>query len=484
MRPYARVVAFVVAIVSIFSIHLAEAQADYYKVLGVSRDADERTLKKNYRIQALKHHPDKGGSPEKFAEIGEAYEVLTDPEKRAVYDRYGHEGLKAQQGGGGPGPGDGFGGGFGGGGFGGGGRNVRFEWSGGGPGGGFGGGFGGGDPFADMFGDVFGGRGRGGGRRQQGQQQRPKENLFDKLSPVTSLRQGKFPGTDAKNIWFISFYAPWCGHCREMKGAFEQLAKSLKGLVRVGAVNCEIQKGLCAMEGVNEFPTLKLKKAGVSTPLEQGDHSFQRMRDWVLDHLPIGFANLKKPSMLTKFLENDCAVGRACVVFLNDQRDTPAWFKVASFAHRDIKMAESKGKNSAIGMYFDIVKQPTLVVICDGDIERTVAYSGRIEHDMTSTDVDAWLSSFSKDHSTGCARVKKTPKTGANLDRTTDLRKMKMGQIKALMDVHSIPCVSCYEKTDFVNAINAWLDEKFPTSEKKRKSGAEYMRASFARDDL
>mmetsp|Transcript_20458 Transcript_20458/g.37142 ORF Transcript_20458/g.37142 Transcript_20458/m.37142 type:complete len:367 (+) Transcript_20458:130-1230(+) len=77
---------------------------DYYHVLGVPRDADEVTLKKAYRKGAVKWHPDKWSSKsdeekkqaeEKFKEISEAYEVLTDPEQKAVYDRYGEEGLKA-----------------------------------------------------------------------------------------------------------------------------------------------------------------------------------------------------------------------------------------------------------------------------------------------------------------------------------------------------------------------------------------------------
>ena len=113
---------------------------DYYKVLGVDRQADDRTLKKAYRREAMKHHPDKGGSEEKFAEIGQAYEVLTDTEKRQIYDQYGEEGLKQREGGGGGGGGGGnpFGGGHPFGGFGGrGGNTFTFEFGGGGGGGGF-----------------------------------------------------------------------------------------------------------------------------------------------------------------------------------------------------------------------------------------------------------------------------------------------------------------------------------------------------------
>jgi len=70
---------------------------DYYEVLGVSRNASSDEIKKAFRKLALKYHPDRNNSPEateKFKEIGEAYEVLSDPEKRRIYDQFGHEGLK------------------------------------------------------------------------------------------------------------------------------------------------------------------------------------------------------------------------------------------------------------------------------------------------------------------------------------------------------------------------------------------------------
>ena len=70
---------------------------DYYKSLGLSRGASEEDIKKAYKKMALKFHPDKNKTPgaeEKFKEIAEAYEVLSDPKKRQVFDQYGEEGLK------------------------------------------------------------------------------------------------------------------------------------------------------------------------------------------------------------------------------------------------------------------------------------------------------------------------------------------------------------------------------------------------------
>lgn len=109
---------------------------DYYDVLGVGKSADATEIKKAYRKLAMKYHPDKNPgdkeAEEKFKEINEAYEVLSDETKRRNYDQFGHEGVNGQ----------GFGGagGFGGQGFGG------FD-----------------DIFGDIFGDMFGG-GFGGGR--------------------------------------------------------------------------------------------------------------------------------------------------------------------------------------------------------------------------------------------------------------------------------------------------------------------------------
>ena len=116
---------------------------DYYEVLGVAKDADEATIKKAYRTLAKKNHPDANpddpGAEERFKEINEAYQVLSNPQKRAQYDQFGHDGPQA--------------GGFGGGGFG------DFSGFGGGGFGGFGG-------FEDIFSSVFGGG--FGGARQSG----------------------------------------------------------------------------------------------------------------------------------------------------------------------------------------------------------------------------------------------------------------------------------------------------------------------------
>ncbi|MCW8923257.1 MAG: molecular chaperone DnaJ [Gammaproteobacteria bacterium] len=113
------------------------SKRDYYEVLSVSRDVNDADLKKAYRRLAMKHHPDRNAdnpeAEEKFKEAKEAYDILSDPQKRAAYDQYGHAGVDPSMGG----------------------RPGAA---------GFGGGGDFGDIFGDVFGDIFGG-GRGGGGR-------------------------------------------------------------------------------------------------------------------------------------------------------------------------------------------------------------------------------------------------------------------------------------------------------------------------------
>ena len=75
------------------------SKADYYEVLGVSRDASDQELKSAYRKLAMKFHPDRNpgdhAAEEKFKQASEAYQVLCDADKRAAYDRYGHAGVGA-----------------------------------------------------------------------------------------------------------------------------------------------------------------------------------------------------------------------------------------------------------------------------------------------------------------------------------------------------------------------------------------------------
>ena len=163
------------------------AKRDYYEVLGISKDADERTIKKAYRKLARKHHPDASDeSPEiaekKFKEISEAYEVLADSEKRNRYDRFGHDGVD-----------------FGGGGF---------SWD----------QFSHGADISDIFGQLFGGGQSGGvgdifsqffGGRQRGPDNRGDDLRYD----ITMTLEEAFKGIEKE------VEIPRDGNCKKCDGS-------------------------------------------------------------------------------------------------------------------------------------------------------------------------------------------------------------------------------------------------------------------------
>lgn len=125
----------------------------YYEILGVPKNASQDELKKAYRKAALKNHPDKGGDPAKFKDIAQAYEVLSDPEKRDIYDQYGEDALKEGMGGGG-----------------------------------------GHDPF-DIFQSLFGGNPFGGGSSRGGRRQRRGEDV---VHPLKASLEDLYNGTSKK----------------------------------------------------------------------------------------------------------------------------------------------------------------------------------------------------------------------------------------------------------------------------------------------
>ena len=134
---------------------MAENKRDYYEVLGLKKGASDDEIKKAFRKMAMKYHPDRNpgdkNAEEQFKQINEAYSVLSDPDKKSKYDRFGHAGVD---------PNAGFGGDGGFGGF---------------------GGFGGAGGFEDIF-DMFGGMfGGGGGSRREEEMALSREMICRRL---------------------------------------------------------------------------------------------------------------------------------------------------------------------------------------------------------------------------------------------------------------------------------------------------------------
>lgn len=181
------------------------ATRDYYEVLGVERTIDAAGLKAAYRKLAMQHHPDRNGgcddSMARFKEISEAYSVLSDDQKRAAYDRFGHAGVN---GGGNPfGQGEGF-------------ADVNDIFS---------------QVFGDAFGDVFGGR-QGGGARQHG----PRRGSDLRYDLEITLEQA-YKGADVEIAVPTTATCDSCEGSGARKGAQASTCTTCQGAGRVRSAN-------------------------------------------------------------------------------------------------------------------------------------------------------------------------------------------------------------------------------------------------------
>ncbi len=237
------------------------SKRDYYEVLAVERNADADALKKAFRKQAMQYHPDRNpgdkAAEDKFKESSEAYEVLSDPDRRARYDRFGHQGVE----------------GFGGSGF----NNVNIN-----------------DIFGEIFGDIFGGGRSRGRQRNRGADLRYNLELSFEEAAFGSEVTVKIPrpkrceaceGTGSKSKQ--QRQCPTCGGAGEVRftQCFFAVARTCNqcgGSGQVVADPCKECKGQGKTESVSELSVkipagvdtgTRVRLAGEGEPGEQGGPS-------------------------------------------------------------------------------------------------------------------------------------------------------------------------------------------------------------------
>ncbi|KAL3617481.1 hypothetical protein CASFOL_037802 [Castilleja foliolosa] len=285
---------------------------DPYKVLGVDRKASQREIQKAFHKLSLQYHPDKNknkGAQEKFSEINNAYDILSDEQKRKNYDLYGDEkgtpGFDAgDQGGythftsGGPGE-SGFsfkqgdwqnmGGQDG---------SRSFSFSFGGPSSGKQSSFGYGlnDIFSNFFGGGGGGGGMGGGSQSGGFGSSGKSQYGNRHStkniPSVNSELYRKEIVDGGMTWLLFAYTPNLQGVQYFESVVEEVGASLQGALKVGSINCESEKSFCKELGVYPHRQPKiyvysLSSSGKGSLVEyDGDLQVKSLKSFSQDHLP------------------------------------------------------------------------------------------------------------------------------------------------------------------------------------------------------
>ncbi|KAM9305040.1 dnaJ homolog subfamily C member 10 [Gastrophryne carolinensis] len=201
---------------------------DYYSLLGVSRASSSREIRQAFKKLALKYHPDKNPNDptanDRFLKINRAYEVLKDEDLRKKYDKYGEKGLEDQQ--------------------------------------------------------------SGGGRYESWNYYRYDFGIYDDDLEIFTLDKADFDGAiNSGELWFINFYSPRCSHCHSLAPTWRAFAKEMDGAVRVGAVNCADNQGLCRQQGIGGYPSLYLFKSGKNPIKYNGDRSLEDLVNFAMKHV-------------------------------------------------------------------------------------------------------------------------------------------------------------------------------------------------------
>ncbi|GIJ84384.1 hypothetical protein Asppvi_003227 [Aspergillus pseudoviridinutans] len=229
------------------------------------------------------------------------------------------------------------------------------------------------------------------------------DGLYTKKSPVLQVTQKTYDQLIANSNYTSSklptlaisliekllkrmrtrFYAPWCGHCQNLKPAYEKAAKNLEGLAKVAAVNCDddANKPLCGRMGVQGFPTLKIitpsKKPGKPKVEDyQGARSAKAIVDAVVDRIPNHVKKVTDKD-LDQWLSEDKEAPKA--ILFTEKGTTSALLRAVAIEFLgSVKVGQIRNKESNAVEKFGVKEFPTLVLVPGGDKE-PIVYDGELK---------------------------------------------------------------------------------------------------------
>ncbi|KAF2204496.1 thioredoxin-domain-containing protein [Delitschia confertaspora ATCC 74209] len=202
------------------------------------------------------------------------------------------------------------------------------------------------------------------------------QSLYGKNSAVVQISGMDYDRVIAKSNYtsIVEFYAPWCGHCKNLKPAYESAAKSLAGIAKVAAVNCddEMNKPFCGQMGVQGFPTLKIvrpsKKAG--KPIVE-DYQGQRAAKAIVEAVKAKIPNTVKKvtdQTLDEWLNEKNETAKA--ILFSDKGLISATLKALAIDFGGlVSVAQIRNKETAATKMFGIEKVPTLILLPGGTQE-------------------------------------------------------------------------------------------------------------------
>ncbi|PGH23221.1 hypothetical protein AJ80_02637 [Polytolypa hystricis UAMH7299] len=243
--------------------------------------------------------------------------------------------------------------------------------------------------------------------------------IYTKKSPVLQVDASNYDRLIAKSnhassttltLYHIRFYAPWCGHCQNLKPAYEKAAQKLEGLAKVAAINCDDDdnKQFCGQMGVQGFPTLKIvtpsKKPGKPTVEDyQGPRSAKGIVDALVDRIPNHVKRLTDKDF-DSWLADENSSPKA--ILFTEKGTTSAIIRSLAIDFLgSIKFGQIRNKEMSAVEKFGISKFPTLVVLPGGEKEALVH-----DGEMNKKAISAFLSQVAEPNADPAPKESKASK--------------------------------------------------------------------------
>ena len=376
-----------------FLIINSECGEDYYKLLGVKRTATKAEIKKAFKKLSLKYHPDKNkDNPKKakemFIKIANAYEVLSNDEKRKIYDQYGEEGVKANEQGGGGGAHfnfenmgfeDIFNQFFGGGG-------AKFEFN-----------MGGGENrrqgrssgFGSIFDTIFGGGGGGfGGFQNGGQSGRQKktqngmkdQNYFKNTKVKTIKMKSLTLLYSRKNIWFVYFFRKGDQNYEKYVKTMIEFADKTDGLFNAGAVNCIKDEEICEEFEVAETPSIIFFSENEKDYNKyEGKVDYNSLFNYATKRMSYYVNEISKDKLSDFFAKKP---DKYHIILFTSKDSTPSLYKALSkFFINKLIFGEIHKTQTELVELFKIRDFPTLMVMIDEEKNKYEIYKKKMDYE-------------------------------------------------------------------------------------------------------
>lgn len=213
-------------------------------------------------------------------------------------------------------------------------------------------------------------------------------SLYGPKSNVIPLTKKNFAEKvfGSEHVWVVEFFAPWCGHCKNLAPEYDKAATNLKGLVRVGAVNCDDEKEICGNFGVQGFPTIKIFPSKL-TPVQgkkdafhkvpedyQGQRTAAAIVNYALGKLP-SFVEKVTASNEEKFLGNPLP---KAILFSNKDKTSDLYKALSVDYHNRMALGEARHTDKKLVEKYGVTTFPTLLVVKG---EENIKFDGKLSHE-------------------------------------------------------------------------------------------------------